>query len=340
MENSIYFITLYTYKMSSPSTPTSNGNNNNQPSTPTSTSNVNNNQPSTVILNQTITDPSGNFVVTNMQSLDTNGDVVTETTFTTTNPAIQMQVTEELKQDVEMYNDALDPATLTLVNTIKGYASQIQCSSFHGKGTIDDYKTLFEAASTIATESQQMSLNVDVSGFSEFGQAADELAALFTSFITKLENVNIINDTAFLQTIATALQKIVNLSTVFGKFKDTIVATSTIRLPQSVVETQQVLQGVMSEVNCAMNYMTYFVNPADTSLTAAKLSDNDKSVINNAVQTINNWNVLCEQGVTLTMANDVNIQGIASTNNQLKAKTNVLQSIKSTLQAKLASYNL
>ena len=80
--------------MSSPSTPTSNGNNNNQDPTvnlnqPITDPSGNNNQAPIVILNQTITDPSGNFVVTNMQSLDTNGDVVTETTFTTTNPTIQ-----------------------------------------------------------------------------------------------------------------------------------------------------------------------------------------------------------------------------------------------------------
>lgn len=296
--------------------------------------------PAQVIVNETITDPSGNFVVTNQQTLNSQGDVHTESTFTTTNPLINNQVTEELKQDTEIYNDSLDATTLSLVNTIKDYASQIQCSDFHGKGTIDDYKVLFQAASTIANESSQMSLNIDVSGFSEFGQAADDLAALFTGFITKLENVNIINDTVFLQTIATALHKIVNLSNVFGKFKETIVATSTIRLPKSIVDTQHVLQGVMGEVNCAMNYMTYFVNPADTSLTQAKLSEGDKSVINNAVQTITHWNELCDQGVSVTMANDVNIKALVQTNNELKSKTNILQSITSTLQAKLASYNL
>jgi len=293
-----------------------------------------------VIVNQTITDPSGNFVVTNNQSLNSQGDVTTTSTFTTTNPAIQVQISENLQQDVEIYNDETDSATLTLVNSIKGYASQIKCENFHGKGTIDDYKVLFQAASNIANESSQMSLNVDLSGFNEFGAAADQLAALFTSFISKLENVNIISDALFLQTVATALQKIVNLSNVFGKFKDTIVATSSIRLPQSVVDTQSVLSGVMSEVNCAMNYMTYFVNPADTSLTAAQLSNNDKSVITNAVQTINNWNTLCQQGVSLTMANDSNIQAIGQANSNLKAKTSILQSIASTLQTKLTSYNL
>jgi hypothetical protein len=296
--------------------------------------------PVQVLINETITDPSGNFVVTHHQSLNSQGNVNTESTFTTTNPLINNQVTEELKQDTEIYNNSLDATTLSLVNTIKDYASQIQCSDFHGKGTIDDYKVLFQAASTIANESSQMALNIDVSGFSEFGQAADELSALFTGFITKLENVNIINDTVFLQTIAIALNKIVNLSNVFGKFKKTIIATSTIRLPKSIVDTQQVLQGVMGEVNCAMNYMTYFVNPVDTSLTKAILSDDDKSVITNAVQAITHWNELCDQGVSVTMANDVNIKALVQTNNELKSKTNVLQSITSTLRSKLASYNL
>jgi len=296
--------------------------------------------PVQILLNETITDPSGNFIVTNKQLLNSQGNVNTESTFTTTNPLINNQVTEELKQDTEIYNNSLDATTLSLVNTIKDYASQIQCSDFHGKGTIDDYKVLFQTASTIANESSQMALNIDISGFSEFGQAADDLSALFTGFITKLENVNIINDTVFLQTIANALHKIVNLSNVFGKFKKTIIATSTIRLPKSIVDTKQVLDNVMDELNCAMNYMTYFVNPADTSLTKAKLSDDDKSVITNAVQTITHWNELCDQGVSITMANDVNIKALVQTNTELKSKTNVLQSITSTLQAKLASYNL
>ena len=160
---------------------------------------------------------------------------------------------------------------------------------------ISDYKVLFQAAASIANESSQMSLNVDVDGFNEFGKAADDLSALFTGFITKLENVNIINDKAFLQTIANSLQKIVNLSNVFGRFKKTIVATSTLRLPKSIVDTKQVLDNVMGELNGAMNYMTYFVNPADTSLTKAKLSEDDKSVINNAVHTITHWNELINQ---------------------------------------------
>jgi hypothetical protein len=289
-----------------------------------------------VIIDETITDP--NFVVTNQQ-FTLNGNVQTSTTFTTTNPEVSVQVSEDLDQKVEVYDNEKD-ATLVLMNSIKQYAHELKCEDFHGKGTIDDYKTLFLAASSIASESSQMALDVDVDGFNEFGQAADELSALFINFIARLENVNIINDLAFLQVIASSLQKIVNLSNVFGRFKKTIIATSTIRLPKSMVDTNKIIKEVLGEVNCAMNYMTYFVNPADTSLTKAALSDNDKSVISNAVNTINHWNALCDQGVSITMSNDDNIKSITQSNAELKSKTNVLKSITSTLQAKLAGYSL
>ena len=143
------------------------------------------------------------------QQFTLNGNVQTSTTFTTTNPEVSVQVSQDLDQKVEVYDNEKD-ATLVLMNSIKQYAHELKCEDFHGKGTIDDYKTLFLAASSIASESSQMALDVDVDGFNEFGQAADELSALFINFIARLENVNIINDLAFLQVIASSLQKIVN----------------------------------------------------------------------------------------------------------------------------------
>ena len=73
---------------------------------------------------------------------------------------------------------------------------------------------------------KQMQLDIDIDGFNNLGQAADDLSALFGSFIIKLQTVSIIDDTVFLQAVATALRKIVNLSKVFGCFKDTILATT------------------------------------------------------------------------------------------------------------------
>ena len=289
------------------------------------------------VVNEIITDP--NFVVTNVQNITSHGDVQTNTTFTTTNNSLDVNVSEDLEQKVDIYDDESDQATVSILSTIREYASQIKCEDFHGKGTIDDYKSLFEAASKIATESSQINLDVNMDGFNEFGQAADDLAALFSSFITRLENVNIINDISFLQSVSSALQKIVHLSNVFGKFKETIIATSTIRLPKSLVDTRNIISEVMDEVNCAMNYMNYFVAP-DVALQDAALSANDQTIITNAVATIDHWNVLCDQGVNITMANDENIKAIATYNTDLQSKTNRLKNITSSLQAKLASFTL
>ena len=207
----------------------------------------------TYTLNETI-DASGTEII-NQQGVAADGSEITHTTFETTDVTSDVQISEDLTEVVQVYDDDSDPSSVTgiLVNQIKLYAGQIQCSDFHGKGTIDDYSALFVAASKIASETKHMQLDIDIEGFNEFGQAADELSSLFTSFIKKLENVNIINDVAFLTSISIALGKIVNLSNVFGRFKESILATSTIKLPKSAHDTKLVLEGLMAEINCAMN---------------------------------------------------------------------------------------
>ena len=184
-----------------------------------------------------------------------------------------------------------------------------------------------------------MQLDVDIDGFNNFGAAADQLSNLFNSFILKLQNVNIIDDTAFLQAVVTALGKIVNLSNVFGKFKETILMTSTVKVPKSIHDTKVVLDGVMGELNCAMNYITNFVTP-NPNLTNAQLSSNDQNIINKAISTIESWNNLCENGVSIAMANDSDIISIKNVNNSLKTKTQSLQNVTNLLQTKLAQYKL
>jgi len=106
-----------------------------------------------------------------------------------------------------------------------------------------------------------MQLDIDVDGFNDFGKAADDLSALFITFTKKLQSVNIIDDTAFLQAVLNALKKIYNLSEVFGKFKETILVTSEIKIPKTAHDTKDILVDVMDEVNCSLNYINNFVNP-------------------------------------------------------------------------------
>lgn len=285
------------------------------------------------------TDISGNgYNIQITQVVDASGSETTAI-FTTTDPTSDVQISENLFNDVEAYYDDAS-ATTAVMDEIKLYASKIQCTDFHGKGTIDDYTALFEAASRIANESQQMQLDVDVEGFNEFGAAAEQLSQLFSSFILRLENVSIIDDTAFLTAVASALKKIWELSEVFGRFKATILATSTIQIPKSARDARVILDGVMGEVNCAMQYITHFADPSASASAAADLSAEEREIINKAVATIDNWNTLCEQGVSIAMSTNVDIQLIGATNSQLKTTANTLKNSTNLLKTKLANFHL
>lgn len=290
-------------------------------------------------LNQTI---QGNgFVVQNTQTVDASGNVTTNTTFDTTDPDVDFQVEEDLTGYVESYYDnTKETETAALLNSINSYASKIQCTDFQGKGTIDDYTQLFNAAAKIANESKHMQLDVDIDGFNEFADAADELSKLFSSFIVKLESVSIIDDIVFLRSVSIALEKIWKLSEVFGKFKQTILTTSSVQLPKSAHETKVALESVISNVNCAMKYISHFVDASFAAPVEADLSQKEKDVISAAVNTIDSWNVLCEQGVSIAMSSNPDIQFITASSNQLKNTTQTLKNATDKLKNKLASYNI
>ena len=283
------------------------------------------------------------YEIENQQGTDASGSDITQTTFDTTNPEIyDPQIHQNLSQTIETYNDiaTVDSSANILLNEIKMYANELQCSDFHGKGTIDDYNVLFTAASKIANETKQMELDVDIEGFNEFAQAADDLSELFNGFILKLQNVSIITDIGFLTSISGALRRVVNLSETFGRFKQTVFSTTAIQLPKSAHETKILIDGVMDEVNCAMQYIEYFVSPSDISLANADLSPEEKNIIAKSVETIDNWNTLCEYGVSIAMSSDVDIVSIQQASNDLKQSSVSLRSASTRLRAKLAAFNI
>jgi hypothetical protein len=293
----------------------------------------------TQITNETIQDTG--LVIINESGIDNSNNSVFYTSFTSTHPELyDPNITENFVEVVTTYDDAADPHSQSslLLKDIKLYASKINCSDFQGKGTIDDYANLFEAACKIANETKQVQLDVNIDGFNEFASAADDLSKLFESFTIKLQSVNIIDDTAFLSSILEALKKISHLSDVFGKFKETILTTATIQMPKSAHEASLVVKDVMDEVNCAMGYISYFVNSDQPTPQYAELSVVEKNIISKAVTTIDNWNVICEQGVSIAMSTNPDIKYISNVNTILKQKTTTMTTMTQTLKTKLATY--
>lgn len=290
-------------------------------------------------LNQT--DANANVEVVNQQGTSADGTEVTKVTLQTLTQDTDIKVTQDLTGLVtKYYDDETSSAKAAVMSQIRQYAAEIKCEDFHGKGTVEDYSALFQSASRIANDAKQMQLDVDVEGFNEFGAAADSLSALFTSFTQKLQTVSIIDDLTFLQAIASALSKIVNLSNIFGKFQQTIVAVASVELPKSAQETRQLVQSVMNELNCAMTYINNFVTPDPSAPPAASLSTTEKDIIAKAVSTLDNWGALCDQGVTIAMSNNEDIQYLKSASNQLKSKATNLASATALLRSKLQQFNI
>jgi hypothetical protein len=95
----------------------------------------------------------------------------------------------------------------------------------------------------------------------------------------------------------------------------------------------------MDEVSCAMNYVSNFVIP-NASLSNAQLDEEDKEIISKATETINNWSVLCEHGVSIALSNNDDINKIKNINSDLKNKTSILKNATSLLLGKLVLYNI
>ena len=89
-----------------------------------------------------------------------------------------------------------------------------------------------------------------------------------------------------------------------------------------------------------MNYINHFVSPGNENLVSANLSLAEHDVINRAVATIDNWNVLCDQGVSIAMSSNPDIQYITQSNDILKNQTTNLRTATSSLRTKLALYNI
>ncbi len=153
-----------------------NGNNGNQSGTDNSHNQVVHDSSGNVILDPScnivlptivpITDVSSNLVIDGIgfeivheAGKSATGVEIARTTFDTDEPEIyDPQISQNLEQTVDTYNDLVEPESETslLLASIRTYAGELKCSDFHGKGSIDDYTSLFEAAARIATESKQM----------------------------------------------------------------------------------------------------------------------------------------------------------------------------------------
>jgi hypothetical protein len=73
-------------------------------------------------------------------------------------------------------------------------------------------------------------------------------------------------------------------------------------------------------------------------LVDSELSSEEKNIISKAVDTIDNWNVVCEYGVTIAMKNNVDFKAIKGYSDSLKTKAVIIKNNTATLRNKLNNF--
>ena len=272
--------------------------------------------PQDASINFTTTTISGGFEIIQETAVLPDGTIIYQQVGITVDPSSDIQLTQDFSAIIQIYNDETDPSLNAIMQEITKYAANINCTNFQGKGSIDDYAQLFTVASNLAKEAKQTTLVIDISGFYEFGNAADELSNVFQQYIVKLQNINVVNDMEFLKAITASLKKISHLADVFGKFKETILATSIVEIPKSLEDTRLILDGVMSEVDCAMKYVQHFICPEnDVSMCAASsLSPEEKALIASAITTIQDWDSKYSKNLQFILSENADVKFIEEAN--------------------------
>jgi hypothetical protein len=88
-----------------------------------------------------------------------------------------------------------------------------------------------------------------------------------------------------------------------------------------------------------MQYINNFAT-ADPTLTKGNLSYADKLIIQKATTTITSWNSIVSNGVSVTMANNADIQYITNQNQLYSTRTRDLKAATNAIKNKFAFYNL
>ena len=73
-------------------------------------------------------------------------------------------------------------------------------------------------------------------------------------------------------------------------------------------------------------------------MSKAELSAEEKNIIEKAVDTIENWNNVCEHGISVAMDNNVDVKAIQSYNQSIKNSANILRTATSGLRSKLNAF--
>lgn len=259
------------------------------------------------VVNGQIVDELGNVINTTL-TVEINEDVSTtiyrgnddNTTINITNTELvseNIKISETEKTIINQYDDV---ETVSILNQINDYASKIDITDFQNKGRIEDYLSLIQNAQNIVNQNKTHNINIDLTEYNNLGSVADELSELFNQLTVNVRRDTTIVDKDFLNGLLITMQKLYNLSNVFGKFKEVMSTEVVINVPKSLISVENTLKKVSTTLASASSYITYF---ADSS------SVTDQDIISNSQLTSPDLNNI-QQSINILSTSQININNL------------------------------
>jgi hypothetical protein len=246
-------------------------------------------------------------------------------------PDINVQVTL-INQE---YND---PDDNTVFDEITALVGEIQCSDLTGLGTLADYTGLLNLAKDI---SGTVNLEMTLTNLQTFAATAEDYGELFATINQTISGVTEIDTTSVLDNIKTYLLQIKGMFDSIKNLNLTLTRTSTLKIPDTIQDTAELLDTVHNQMACSLNQLEYFcTGEVSEGASANPLNNQNKAMIDNAASTLN-WfkNIVSGNNVSASVPGNPQV---ANLKNKVDAFVNLqsrLNAAKTCLQNTLDGLN-
>lgn len=179
-----------------------------------------------------------------------------------------------------------------LLYEIDTYVNKIKCDKFLRKGSLDDYKTLFQKVFEYSDEIEcnRLNLEYDMKKLSNFAEVAEKLTENIECLTSKIKSIIEVNDIHFLTNFRNKVQKISKLYDTIEEFQTTVVKSSDLYIPKTLETVNSQLSRISKEIDKTMIYLDNFSGVVHSDLIPenAHISNDTKNKINKTCDYLDN----------------------------------------------------
>lgn len=202
----------------------------------------------------------------------------------------------------------------SLVLEIQKLQEKIKCSRFQGKGTMDDYANVFKKIQQYfaAVGDSNVEITIDTENLDNFAEQAKIFSEMFEEILIKFNKVSSVDDSVVLKKIRDDMVTITKMYENIDKFKAIVTGTSSLQIPQTIIDCTEVLNNINSDIACSLSYINYFVDSSapmnELQLQRSQLSGDDKKALEFFENSIQVWIDMVNNDGTVAMSTNAYVK--------------------------------